>query len=65
MRLPSSLKAGVTKVPIQRGPPLSSQEPWLNAESPDPTAADLNRALALYRRAMLLLAAGLAVLALI
>lgn len=42
-----------------------SQEPWLNAEAPDPTAADLNRALALYHRAMLLLAVGLAVLALI
>lgn len=42
-----------------------SQEPWLNAEAPDPTAADLNRALALYRRAMLVLAAGLALLALL
>jgi adenosylcobinamide-phosphate synthase len=40
-----------------------SQEPWLNGEAPDPNAADLNRALALYRRAMLLLAAGLALLA--
>jgi adenosylcobinamide-phosphate synthase len=42
-----------------------SQEPWLNGEAPDPTAADLNRALALYRRAMLVLAAGLALLALL
>jgi adenosylcobinamide-phosphate synthase len=42
-----------------------SQEPWLNGEAADPTAADLNRALALYRRAMLLLAAGLALLALL
>lgn len=42
-----------------------SQEPWLNGEAADPTAADLNRALALYRRAMLVLAAGLALLALI
>ena len=42
-----------------------SQEPWLNGEAPDPTAADLNRALALYRRAMLLLALGLALLALL
>ena len=42
-----------------------SQEPWLNAEAPDPTAADLNRALALYRRTMLLLALGLALLALL
>ncbi len=42
-----------------------SEEPWLNGEAPDPTAADLNRALALYRRAMLVLALGLALLALI
>jgi adenosylcobinamide-phosphate synthase len=42
-----------------------SQEPWLNGGAPDPSAADLNRALALYRRAMLVLAAGLALLALI
>lgn len=42
-----------------------SQEPWLNGEFPDPSAADLNRALALYRRAMLVLAAGLALVALI
>jgi adenosylcobinamide-phosphate synthase len=42
-----------------------SQEPWLNGEAPDPSAADLKRALALYRRAMLVLAAGLALSALI
>jgi adenosylcobinamide-phosphate synthase len=42
-----------------------SQEPWLNATAPDPSAADLNRALALYRRTMLVLAAGLALVALI
>lgn len=42
-----------------------SQELWLNGEAPDPSAADLNRALALYRRAMLVLAAGLALLALL
>ena len=42
-----------------------SQEPWLNGEAADPSAADLKRALALYRRAMLVLAAGLALLALI
>jgi adenosylcobinamide-phosphate synthase len=41
------------------------QEPWVNAAAPDPVPADLNRALALYRRAMLLLAAGLALLALL
>ncbi|MCC0077531.1 MAG: cobalamin biosynthesis protein CobD [Rhodobacter sp.] len=41
-----------------------AQEPWVNDGAPDPTAADLNRALALYRRAMLGVAgilAGLAV----
>jgi adenosylcobinamide-phosphate synthase len=42
-----------------------SQEPWLNGEAPDPSAADLKRALALYRRAMLVLAAGLALSAMI
>lgn len=42
-----------------------SQEPWLNSEAPDPTAADLNQALALYRRAMFVLALGLALLALL
>jgi adenosylcobinamide-phosphate synthase len=40
-------------------------EPWLNATAPDPAPADLNRALALYVRAMLVLAAGLALLALL
>lgn len=42
-----------------------SPEPWLNGEAPDPSATNLKRALALYRRAMLVLAAGLALLALI
>ncbi len=42
-----------------------SEEPWLNAGAPDPSAADLNRALALYRRAMLVLALGLGLLALL
>jgi adenosylcobinamide-phosphate synthase len=42
-----------------------SQEPWLNGEAADPTASDLNRALALYRRAMFVLALGLALLALL
>ena len=40
-------------------------EPWVNAGAPDPTAGDLDRGLALYRRAMWLLAAALAALALI
>lgn len=42
-----------------------AQEPWVNAMAPDPAPADLNRALALYRRAMLVLAGGLALLALL
>jgi len=42
-----------------------AQEPWVNAAAPDPAPADLNRALALYRTAMLVLAAGLALLALL
>ena len=41
-----------------------AQEPWLNADAPDPTPADLSRGLSLYLRAMglmgLLLAAGAA-----
>jgi adenosylcobinamide-phosphate synthase len=40
-------------------------EPWVNAAARDPDPADLNRALALYVRAMLVLAAGLALLALL
>ena len=42
-----------------------AHEPWVNGESPDPTAQDLQRGLALYSRAMALLAFGLAILALI
>lgn len=42
-----------------------ADEPWVNAGSPDPTAHDLQRGLALYARAMFLLACGLAGLALI
>jgi adenosylcobinamide-phosphate synthase len=33
----------------------TANEPWVNAGAPDPTAADLTRGLALYRRAMLAL----------
>ena len=40
-----------------------ADEPWLNRGAPDPGAGDLRRGLALYRRAMLLLAAALALLA--
>ena len=42
-----------------------AEEPWVNDGKPDPGPADLNRALALYRRAMLLLAAGLLALTII
>ena len=42
-----------------------AQEPWVNAEAPDPSAADLRLGLALYARAMATLAAGLTGLALI
>lgn len=38
-----------------------SNEPWVNAGAPDPDANDLNHALALYRRTMLLCAGLLAV----
>ncbi len=41
-----------------------ADEPWLNGEAPDPTPANLTDGLTLYRRAMLLLAAILAGLAL-
>jgi adenosylcobinamide-phosphate synthase len=40
-----------------------TQEPWVNATAPDPAPADLNRALALYRTTMLVLVAGLGLLA--
>ena len=40
-----------------------AEEPWVNAEAADPTAADLLRGLALYRRAMVLMAAILGLLA--
>lgn len=42
-----------------------AQEPWVNGECADPSAQDLQRGLALYGRAMALLAFGLVVLALI
>jgi adenosylcobinamide-phosphate synthase len=40
----------------------TANEPWVNAAAPDPTAADLTRGLALYRRAMLALGAILALI---
>lgn len=42
-----------------------ADEPWVNAGTPDPTANDLQRGLALYVRAMFVLAAALLVLALV
>lgn len=42
-----------------------TQEPWLNETAPDPTAADLVRGLGLYRRAVMLMGALMAVLWLI
>ena len=42
-----------------------TNEPWLNAGARDPQAADIGRALKLYRHAMLLLAVALVVLALV
>jgi adenosylcobinamide-phosphate synthase len=42
-----------------------ANEPWLNAGARDPGASDVRQALKLYRRAMLLLAAALVILALV
>ena len=42
-----------------------AEEPWVNAGAPDPAPGDLERALSLYRRAMVLLALALAGLALL
>lgn len=39
-----------------------SDEPWVNEGAPDPQAGDLARGLALFRKAMLVLAAGLCLL---
>lgn len=41
-----------------------AQEPWVNEGAPDPTAQDLQRGLALYRRAMVLMGLGLLALSL-
>ncbi|GLS86537.1 cobalamin biosynthesis protein CobD [Cypionkella aquatica] len=42
-----------------------ADEPWVNAGAPDPNAADLQRGLALYLRAMFVLGAALLALALV
>ncbi len=60
---PESAMAGALNIRLSgprdygHGP---SRDPWLNAGAPDPTAADLVRGLALYRRAMVLAALVLA-----
>ena len=41
----------------------ATDEPWLNKGARDPLAADISQGLTIYRRAMLLLAAYLAILA--
>ena len=65
---PEAAMAGALGIRLS-GPRLYAghlaQEPWVNAAARDPDPADLNRALALYVRAMLVLAAGLALLALL
>lgn len=43
----------------------TTPEPWLNASAPDPAPDDLVRALSLYRRALLALAASILALALV
>jgi adenosylcobinamide-phosphate synthase len=42
-----------------------AQEPWLNGTSPDPIPLSLSEGLALYTRAMMLMAGALALMALI
>jgi len=61
---PEAAMAGALGVrlsgPRMYGDTLST-EPWVNTGAPDPTAQDLSRALALYRRAMIGVAVGLLV----
>ncbi|MDF2234209.1 adenosylcobinamide-phosphate synthase CbiB [Albimonas sp. CAU 1670] len=62
---PESALAGALNIRLS-GPRVYgshiAHEPWLNAEAPDPGAADLRRALDLYRRMIWLTAACLALL---
>ena len=59
---PESAMAGALGVRLS-GPRIYdghvASEPWLNGGAPDPSAASVTRGLGLYRRAMLMLAAGL------
>lgn len=65
---PESSMAGALGVRLS-GPRIYagrlSEEPWVNGTAPDPGPDDLKRALALYRRAMLVLGAVLALISLI
>jgi len=65
---PEAAMAGALNVRLS-GPRVYAnrvaEEPWVNPGAPDPAAADLQRGLALYVRAMFVLGLGLAVLALI
>lgn len=58
--------AGALRVRLS-GPRVYSDgiadEPWVNAGAPDPAAADVYRGLSLYRRAVFVVAAALAILA--
>ncbi|MGR3783318.1 MAG: adenosylcobinamide-phosphate synthase CbiB [Albimonas sp.] len=62
---PESALAGALDIRLS-GPRVYGEhvahEPWLNAEAPDPSAADLRRALDLYRRMIWLTAASLGLL---
>ncbi|MFZ5964823.1 adenosylcobinamide-phosphate synthase CbiB [Thalassococcus sp. BH17M4-6] len=64
---PEAAMAGALNVRLS-GPRLYgdviAEEPFVNAAAPDPSPSDVARGLALYRRSMVLLAAGLAVIAL-
>jgi adenosylcobinamide-phosphate synthase len=63
---PEAAMAGALRVRLS-GPRIYhdsvSNEPWLNEGARDPLAADISHALTIYRRAMLLLAGLLAILA--
>ena len=65
---PEAAMAGALGVRLS-GPRIyhgsTADEPWLNEGARDPQAADIRRALQLYRRAMMLLAAMFAMLALV
>lgn len=63
---PEAAMAGALGVRLS-GPRIydgaATDDPWVNGTCPDPKAADLRKGLALYRRAMAAMTAGVAVLA--